>query len=241
MSHTKRRNLTLLFSCSLWIFFIWLEVLTKELFIPNSSTKDKSLYSVHPGVTMVKEWIISLPKKAGRSLEEWINLIREHGPTTEIERRVWLKKKYNLGTNTAWWLTERVDGKGKEDSDPDLYLIEAEKWVDAMFADTKAGLLPIYHQLLKLGKKVGKDVIIYPCKTIVPFYRNHVIAQIKPSTRTRIDFGFALKNSKAQQRLFDTGGFAKGDRISHRIPITSLDEIDDEVKHWLKVAYDLDA
>jgi hypothetical protein len=40
--------------------------------------------------------------------------------------------------------------------------------------------------------------------------------------------------------LLDTGGFAKKDRITHRIPISSLSEIDDEVKHWLKVAYDRD-
>lgn len=49
---------------------------------------------------------------------------------------------------------------------------------------------------------------------------------------------------KPTGRLIDTGGFAKKDRITHRIPITSLDEIDeitDEVKHWLKVASDRDA
>jgi hypothetical protein len=41
--------------------------------------------------------------------------------------------------------------------------------------------------------------------------------------------------------LIDTGGFAKKDRITHRIPITSLGDIDDEVKHWLQVAYERDA
>jgi hypothetical protein len=35
--------------------------------------------------------------------------------------------------------------------------------------------------------------------------------------------------------------YAKKDRITHRIPIASLEDIDDEVKNWLKVAYDLDA
>jgi hypothetical protein len=42
-------------------------------------------------------------------------------------------------------------------------------------------------------------------------------------------------------RLIDTGGLQKKDRITHRIPISSLDEIDAEVMGWLKVAYDLDA
>jgi hypothetical protein len=53
--------------------------------------------------------------------------------------------------------------------------------------------------------------------------------------------GFALGDLPAGGRLIDTGGFAKKDRITHRIAITSLDDIDDEVKHWLKVAYDRDA
>jgi hypothetical protein len=50
-----------------------------------------------------------------------------------------------------------------------------------------------------------------------------------------------LKDTKATGRLIDTGGFAKGDRISHRIPITKPEDIDDEVKRWLKIAYDRDA
>jgi hypothetical protein len=95
--------------------------------------------------------------------------------------------------------------------------------------------------LLKLGLGVGKEAKACPCQTIVPLYRNHVFAQIKPTTRTRIDLGFALGDKKATGRLIDTGGFAKKDRITHRIEITSLADIDAEVKRWLKVAYDRDA
>ena len=39
----------------------------------------------------------------------------------------------------------------------------------------------------------------------------------------------------------DTGGLAKKDRITHRIEIRSVSDIDDEVKKWLKTAYELDA
>ncbi|MDZ7363919.1 MAG: hypothetical protein ONB46_24875 [candidate division KSB1 bacterium] len=68
------------------------------------------------------------------------------------------------------------------------------------------------------GPRLGSDVKIYPCQTIVPFHHQHVFAQIKPSTRTRIDFGLALKDAKKKppQRLLDTGGPGKGDRITHQ-------------------------
>ena len=208
---------------------------------PTRSARSASPYSVHPGVAMVQAWVATLKEKTGRSLEEWLQLIQESGPSTEKERRDWLKKQHGLGTNSAWWLAERAEGKGQEDGDPEAYLRAAEGYVEAMFAGSKAGLRPIYDKLLDLGLKLGKDVKACPCQTIVPLYRNHVFAQLKPTTRTRIDLGFALKDTPPTGRLVDTGGFAKKDRITHRIPITTLAEIDDEVKHWLKVAYDMDA
>jgi hypothetical protein len=200
-----------------------------------------SIYSVHPGVLMTQKWIVELKPKTGRTLEEWLAHIKKAGPKDEKERRAWLKEKHGLGTNTAWWLAERAEGKGEESGDPDRYLEAAERDVEKMFSGGKAKLRPLYDALLKLGLKTGKEAKACPCQTIVPLYRNHVFAQIKPTTQTRIDLGFALGDMKPEGRLIDTGGFAKKDRITHRIPITSKEDIDDEVKHWLKVAYDRDA
>ena len=211
--------------------------------MPKAATqpRKKSIYGVHPGVAMTQKWIAELKQKTGRSLDEWLRLIKKAGPKDEKARREWLKTEHGLGTNSAWWLAERADGKGSDVGDPDAYLQAAEGYVEAMFSGGKADLRPIYDALLKTGLKVGKDAKACPCQTIVPLYRKHVFAQIKPTTRTRIDMGFALGDMKPKGRLIDTGGFAKKDRITHRIPITSLDDIDDEVNHWLKVAYDRDA
>jgi hypothetical protein len=202
---------------------------------------EESPYDVHPGVAMVRDWIDKLPEKTGRSLEQWLRLIKESGPPTEKERRDWLKTEYKLGTNSAWWLAERAEGKGTEDADPEAYLRAAAGYVEAMYAGPKAGLRPIHDELLKRARKLGGDVRVCPCQTIVPLYRQHVFAQIKPTTRTRIDLGFALGETKPTGRLIDTGGFAKKDRITHRIPLTCVTDIDNEVLRWLKVAYDRDA
>ena len=206
----------------------------------KSAAKKRSVYSVHPGVVMTQKWIAELKEKTGRSLQDWLKHIKKAGPKTEKERSEWLKTEYGLGTNTAWWLAERADGKGEESGDPDAYLQAAENYVEKMFEGGKAPLRPLYDRLLKLGLSIGKEAKACPCQTIVPLYRNHVFAQIKPTTRSRIDMGFALGDLKPTGRLIDTGGFAKKDRITHRIPITSIDDIDDEVKHWLRVAYDRD-
>jgi hypothetical protein len=203
--------------------------------------KAKSLYSVHPSIVMVQSWVVSLPQKTGRSLDEWIRLVKKEGPRSEKERRDWLKANHGLGTNTAWWIAERAAGRSLEDEDPGAYLMAAEGYVSAMFDAKKAGLRPIYDAILKLGLGLGRDVKVCPCKTMVPLYRRHVFAQIKPSTASRIDLGLALEDTTVPDRLIDTGGLAKKDRITHRVAISSLADIDTEVKHWLRFAYDLDA
>jgi hypothetical protein len=203
--------------------------------------KTKSLYSVHPGVVMTQKWVADLKSKTGRSLDEWLALVRKSGPEDEKDRREWLKSEHGLGTNSAWWIAERAAGKGAESDDPDAYLAAAEAYVETMYSGKKAALRPLYDRLLRLGLGIAQDVKACPCQTIVPLYRKHVFAQIKPTTNTRIDLGFALGARRAEGRLIDTGGFVKKDRITHRIPISSASDIDAEVERWLRTAYDQDS
>lgn len=202
-----------------------------------------SEFDVHPSVRLVEYWIESMKLKTGRSLEEWLSLVQRDGPRDEADRRAWLKKEHGLGANAAGWLAHRSCGHMEDTDDPQTYLTAAKRYVEDMYAEKKAGLRPIHDRLLRLARELGDDVKICPCMTMVPFYREHVFAQVKPSTNTRIDLGFALKGAskKIPKRLIDTGGLAKNDRITHRIPLTSVAEIDDEVRAWLKIAYDLDA
>src|SRR5947207_9204812 len=128
----------------------------------------KNPYSVHPAVYMVQKWVADLKEKTGRSPDEWMKLLKKEGPDTEEERRDWLKAVHKLGTNSAWWLAERSVGKGGEEDTPEGYLRQAEIYVAEMFAGKKAGLKPIYDELLQLGLGLAKDVKACPCKTIVP-------------------------------------------------------------------------
>lgn len=207
-----------------------------------AKAKSKTIYDVHPGVAMVQKSMAALKEKTGRSLEEWIGLVKKDGPKDEKSRREWLKTKHKLGMNHAGWIAERAEGKGGDIDTPETYLKAAVQYVEEQYAGPKEKLRPIYDELLRLGKSLGDDVKTCPCKTIVPLYRKHVFAQIKPTTNTRVDFGLCLTQYKGKlpKRLVDTGGLAKKDRITHRMELKSVAEIDDEVKQWLRTAYDLD-
>ena len=194
---------------------------------PATKQKNSSAYDAHPSLGMYQSSLAALKQKTGRTLEEWIKLVQKSGPATEKDRRAWLKTEYGMGMNYAGWIAEHSVGKG-DDGNPETYLRQAQEFVENMFSGGKQSLLPI------------RDVKVCPGKAIVPLYLKHVFAQIKPTTRTRIDLGLALKDTKVPKRLIDTGGLAKKDRITHRIEITSLKDIDSEVKKWLKTVYEMD-
>jgi Domain of unknown function (DUF5655)/Domain of unknown function (DUF4287) len=196
--------------------------------------RKNSVYTLHPGFAMEEANLQRLKERTGRTLDEWIRVVRKSGPATEKERMAWLKQAHGITTNYALWIAKRVDGAGSAaDYDPDAM-------VEAMFAGKKAGVRPLHDRMLALAFDLGKDVRVSPGKTIVPFYRKHVFAQVKPTTATRIDVGFAFKDMPPAGKLISTGGFEKGDRITHRIPVASLKEIDKELMKWLKHAYEMD-
>lgn len=163
-----------------------------------ATARAESLYSLHPGYAMEASSRAELKERTGKSLEEWIAFVQKSGPPGEKDRRDWLKRQPAITPNYAWWIAERAAGNSDaEDYHPEIL---------------------VYGQLLKLALRQGKDVKVCPCETIVPLYRNHVFAQIKPRTRTE----------------------TKKDRITHRIVIRSLADIDAEVQRWLRTAYELD-
>lgn len=201
-----------------------------------------SIYAVHPSVAMVQKWVADLKVKTGRNLDEWIEHIKEDGPATTNECGEWLKRTYSLGTNAALLLAEKAfDPLAPSEDTPEGYLALAPQYVEQMYAGPKAALKPLHDELVRLTQLLGEDIRICPCKTMVPLYRRHVFAQIRPVSPKRINLGFALGEEPFTSRLCDTGGLAKKDRITHSVALTSLSDIDLQVKRWLKQAYERDA
>ncbi len=197
-------------------------------------------YDVHPTVALVASWLATLEARSGRSLAEWIALIERDGPAGTRARTGWLRTAHGQPPRSAGFLAQAAAGDLR-DSDPAAYLRTAVTSVDTMFGGPRAALRPLYDTLLALARSLGPDVRVCPATTIVPLYRHHVFAQLKPATNSRLDLGLALGDTPCTAPLIDTSGLAKKDRITHRIPIEHRDQIDAEVLHWLRLAYDRDA
>jgi hypothetical protein len=193
-----------------------------------------SIYSSAPWVAREETYRKNLLDRTGKSLEEWVEIARELGIERPRELRKTLCEAFGLTWGYAGWIAWLAGDRGTPFND------RPENLVDAMFSGSKAKFRLMFDTLSVHALSLGPDARICPCQTIVPFYRRHVIAQVKPLA-SRLDFGLALGDHPFSARLLDTGGRAKGDRITHRIELREPRDIDAELLRLLRLAYDLNA
>ena len=199
-------------------------------------------YSVHPSVAYVQAILRNLEANTGKDLDGWLKVLKAQGPKDPKAQVAWLKER-GLGGTQAGFVAERSKGVSGHAFDDTLegYLALAPGYVERQYGGKRALLRPLYDALLELALALGEDAKACPCETIVPLYRHHVFAQLKPTTLTRIDLGLALGDPSQVKdpsgRLIETGGFQKKDRLTHRIEVKSPDDIDGLLKEWLRKAY----
>ena len=109
---------------------------------------------------MIESVIANLKQKTGHSLKEWEKLLKEKGPRDRSSWSSWLKTRHKLGTNTARFVAERAAGVERK--------YDPESYVEAMFAGPRENLRPIYEKILRYSLRLGQDVTVTPCKTIIP-------------------------------------------------------------------------
>jgi predicted transport protein len=112
-----------------------------------------------------------------------------------------------------------------------------EDLVAAQYAGPKAGLKPIYDDVIKTVESFGKDVEVAPKRTYVSLRRSKQFGLVQPSTKTRLDIGLNLKDVEPQGKLEAGGSFNA--MCTHRIRIEEPGDFDAEVKDWLKKAYEV--
>lgn len=207
------------------------------------STTPPTPYDLHPSVAYVQAVLANLEAKTGRSVEEWTALIRHEGLDEPRAIQAWLKAQ-GLGGTQAGLLTQRASiapGHAFNDT-PEGYLAAAPGYVDSQYGGRKAALRPLFELIVIVVRGLGPGVKVCPCETIVPFYRNHVFAEVKPLV-SRLDLGLALGDPATVKdphgSLKDTGGFAKKNRITHKLEITAEADLGSALP-WLRRAYERD-
>jgi predicted transport protein len=117
---------------------------------------------------------------------------------------------------------------------------EREKTIgafDAQYAGAKAALRPIYDRVLAAVQSFGDDIELQTRQTYVAFARGKQFAAVQPTTRTRVDIGLKLPYVPMGGRLEPATNVGSGS-MTHKVAVTSPDEVDDELINWLRKAYE---
>lgn len=167
----------------------------------------------------------NIATSTGVTLETWIARIDERraGGARHGQLVAWLKSEYGLSHGNANTLVHTAAERARPDVDP----------VAEQYAGGKVGLRPIYEALVAAATFLGDDVEVAPRKTCVSLRRGKQFAMLTPATRTRLDLGLNLKGIDPGGRLRAASGMC-----THTIALTSIEDVDDEVRGWLWEAYE---
>jgi len=168
--------------------------------------------------------INNMPEKTGKSLTEWKQILKTKSFEKYGEAVKFLKQEHNITHGFA----NTIVALSRENKDTleDLVVNQYKG---------KEQLIPLYEKLKKVVSSFGDDVKIVPKKTSVSVIRKKQFTLIKPATKTRIDLGLKLKDKPTTERLGNSGPF--GAMCTHRVQLTDINQIDNELIDWLKEAY----
>ncbi len=169
-----------------------------------------------------------LLKNTGKSLEHWIKVVKDSKLEKHTAILNFLKSEHGFTHGFANFVSMKAR-KADAGSHDAADLVEAQY-------KGKEGLRPIYERLKEEIGKLGNDITVTPKKAAVSFIRKKQFVLIKPATKTRIDLGLKIKGKDTGDRLEHSGPF--GTMCTHRVKLSEVSEIDDELLGWIREAYD---
>lgn len=171
--------------------------------------------------------IANIPEKTGRSLQEWLDIVKQaglekHGAIVKL-----LKTDHGMTHGFANLVAHSALKSAAATSDPETDLVADQ------YSGAKADLKPIYDKIIGYVTGLGADVEISPKKASVSLRRSKQFALVTPATKTRIDLGITIRGKAPEGRL----EASKSAMCTHMVKLSVPDDFDDEVKVWLEEAY----
>lgn len=170
----------------------------------------------------------NLLEKTGKTLDEWKQLLQQQPFSKHGEYMNFLKKEHGVTHGFANFITLKF-------READAGSADAEDLVSNQYTG-KEQLKPIYDLLIAEISKFGANIEVAPKKSAVSMRVKRQFALIQPSTKKRIDLGLKFNDKAYQGRLETSGPF--GSMCSHRVQLTELSQVNDELLGWIREAYE---
>lgn len=172
--------------------------------------------------------IENLHKNTGKTLEQWTDIVKSQNFAKHGDIIKFLKETHGLTHGFANLIAHKSKGSdaGSADNPDDLITKQYQG---------KENFKPIYEKLISEIQTYGKDIEIAPKNNYVSLRRKKQFAILNPATKARFEIGINLKGQEPKGKL---EAEKPNSMCSHKINITEIKDIDQEVFEWIKKAYD---
>ncbi len=167
-------------------------------------------------------------EKTGKPLDHWIRMVQESGIEKHGAIIKHLKSEYAFSHGYANFVALKARKSDAASMDEDTLLKNQYQG--------KEHLMPVYKKLMANIDALGSDITKTPKKDSVSIIRKKQFVLIKPATKSRVDLGLKLKGKPASGRLESSGPF--GSMCTHRVCLTKIEDVDDQLMAWIKEAYE---
>lgn len=180
---------------------------------------------------MMRAMSASMRERTGRTLEQWVALVKESGidPLDQKAVRAWLKDEHGVPQNSQWAIADAA-ARAAGWERPDV-----EEYIDGQYDGAKAALRPIFDALRTIIESLGDDIRVEGRGGYTPFVRRRQFAAIAAATRTRVDVGLRYTDPPRSKLLVEGRAPGQG---THRLGLSSVDDITPEVERLLRMAYE---
>lgn len=172
----------------------------------------------------------SMAERTGRSLDEWVALVRSSGidPLDQKAVRAWLRDVHGVRQNSQWAIADAA-ARGAGWQRPSV-----DEYTGDQYTGARAALRPVYDAIAALALGLGEDVRVEGRSTYVPFVRARQFAAVQAGAR-HVDLGLRFTDPPASERLAPAK--APG-QSTHRVRLSTVDDVDGEVHALLRAAYE---
>jgi hypothetical protein len=183
-------------------------------------------------IKAIENQIKNIQRRSGKSLDELFTIFTTSGLKKHGEVRSLFIKELGLGYGDASTLASHfIQSKGVatgkvESVNPDLAVIE-------IYSGPRALLRPIHDEIMNFIKSLGQFEIA-PKKGYLSLRRKRQFAMVGPVTNARIEVGLNSKDIAPTNRLEQN---PPGGMCQYKVKVTSLAEVDAELKAWITIAY----
>jgi predicted transport protein len=173
--------------------------------------------------------IENLHKNTGKTLEQWIVIVKKENLAKHGDILKYLKEKHGFTHGFANLVALKSKGSDADSTENKDTLIDKQY-------KGKEHFKALYEKLLTEIQKFGKDIEITPKNAYVSLRRKKQFAILQPATKTRFEIGINLKGSKPKGKL--EAILTPNAMCSHKINLEDVKDIDKEVIGWIKEAYE---